>query len=351
MSRSSFCVASILAFALAGTAWAGADKAEEPLRLEVDMVDGSLLIGLPGMDSVSVETSYAKLTIPLKQLLRVTMDANGETASFALLNGDTLKGAIPRKPVKLETVFGKVSVAIEQIRTLRVMAGGASMPAGEGSIAFGGLHWTPWRTTFAVQGDKLVTMPGARPGFNYGHSGDGRDSLLMSNIGSPDWKDYSVEFEYCMSGVDPAFNPHGLPLDHRSGAILFHIADAKESWNECGGSMYGLGLNSAGGWTLGCSYNQCRRGSRGHDDAPAASVRPLAEGQGLKLDPKNGNKFRIDVCGTRIQVWVDGTQIVDMRDEKMGEPVGGQTLDHGGIGFLWTWECMGWVRQVSAKRL
>lgn len=44
------------------TASAGEDKKAEPqLRLEVDLVDGSHIIGVPGIESVPVQTSYAKM--------------------------------------------------------------------------------------------------------------------------------------------------------------------------------------------------------------------------------------------------------------------------------------------------
>jgi hypothetical protein len=35
----------------------------------------------------------------------------------------------------------------------------------------------------------------------------------------------------------------------------------------------------------------------------------------------------------------------------MGETIGGQTLDHGGIGFTTCWECMLWIRNFSVRRL
>ena len=98
--------------------------------------------------------------------------------------------------------------------------------AGEGPLAFGGVNWTPWRTKFEMRGAKLVSLPAAQPGFNYGHSGNGRGATLVTNIGSADWRDYSVEFELGMGGVDPAFNPFMLGPDYRAASIGFHVADA-----------------------------------------------------------------------------------------------------------------------------
>ncbi len=354
MKRFASCVLALIVAALAGAAWA-----EQPLSLELTLKDGSRIIGVPVIESVPVETSYAKMDLSLRQIVALEMGADQETVTFDLRNGDRLKGVVALEALSLETAFGKVSINLGHLQRLRVRSAGRALPGGEGALAFGGLHWMAWRTAFEVQGDKLVALPKARPGFNYGHDGNGRSSWLVSNVGNPDWKDYTVEFEYCMSGVDPAFNPCGLPLDYRSGQIMFHVADAKESWNERGASMYTLSLGCDGfgsaprfmRWRLAGYYNAYCRAPAGCSAWQSDDERRLAEGQGLELDPKTGNKFRIDVCGTRIQIWVDGSQIADVRDEKMAESIGGQTLDHGGIGFNWQAECMGWIRNLSAKQL
>jgi hypothetical protein len=171
----------------------------------------------------------------------------------------------------------------------------------------------------------------------------------MTNIGSAEWKDYHVEFEFCMGGVDPAFNPHALPADFCGGSVHFHVSDAKESWNERGNSNYSLNLGGDGAWNLTCSYSAYCKGACGFDNPVSEGGRTVVEGKGLKTDPVAGNKIRLEVCGTRIQIWVDGQLIVDVQDKKMGETIGGQTLDHGGIGISWGFESMGWIRNFSAK--
>jgi hypothetical protein len=57
------------------------------------------------------------------------------------------------------------------------------------------------------------------------------------------------------------------------------------------------------------------------------------------------------VKGPRIQIWVDQEKIADITDASMGENVGGQALDHGGIGFVWGYDAMGWLRNFSIKSL
>jgi len=338
--------------ALLATGVAAPEKTEPvTVRLALDLMDGSHIIGTPGIGSVPVQTAYAKMDVPLKFILSLKLGEDHQAAAIDLQNGDKLKGVIKLEPLQLETVFGKVSVAVEHIRILRVVLSGGALPAGEGPMAFGGLNWTPWRTQFEVQDDKLVSLPAARPGFNYGHGGNGRGATLVTNVGNTDWKDYSVEFELGMSGVDPAFNPHGLGQDFRSVSIGFHVADAKESWNERGGSSYALNFGGDGSWSVTCSYNGYCKVPCGFGNPTSDGGRTLTEGKGLKHDPTSGNRIRIEVSGTRIQVWVDGEQIADLRDEKMGEAIGGQTLDHGGLAITWGFESMGWIRKFAAKRL
>jgi hypothetical protein len=120
----------VSAMALVGTIQARQDKEEPQVRLELDLVDGSHIIGAPSIQSVPVETSYAKMDVQLRQILTIRFGEDRETASIELRNGDKLKGVIDLGSLKLETVFGNVSVGIEHIRTLRVVLSGGALPGG-----------------------------------------------------------------------------------------------------------------------------------------------------------------------------------------------------------------------------
>ena len=125
MQRLTFCMAFFATMALVSTAWAGKDKEESQISLELNLADGSRVIGTPSIESVALQTSYAKMDVSLRQIVAIKIDADHETASFDLQNGDKLKGVISLPPIQLETVFGKVSIGIEHIRALRVVVGGA----------------------------------------------------------------------------------------------------------------------------------------------------------------------------------------------------------------------------------
>jgi hypothetical protein len=219
------------------------------------------------------------------------------------------------------------------------------------AISFDGRKWMPWRTEFAVQGDKLVSLPQARAGYDYGHLAGGRGPVLMTGIGDSHLKNYRAEFEYCVTGPDPTFNPYNLPEDYHDGCIFFHVADARENWNERGNSYYLLGVRGDGTWALLCTYNNYCAVPVGYGNVHRDAERELAEGEGLRIDRVNGNKYAIELSGKRIRIWVDGDKIVDMIDNKMDETIGGQTLDHGGVGFHWGLDAMGWMRNFSLKAL
>ncbi len=135
MTRHTCLVITLIATALTSAIRAepATNQVKQSLRLELDLVDGSRVIGIPGVESLPVQTTYARMVIPLKQILSIKMGDDHETAAIDLLNGDRIKGVLTLGPVRLDTVFGKVSVGVEHIRVLRIVPVG-----GDGPVA----HWS-----------------------------------------------------------------------------------------------------------------------------------------------------------------------------------------------------------------
>jgi hypothetical protein len=98
----------------------GLVRAEAPLRVEVDLADGSHLLGTPGITSVLLQTPYARLNLPLAQLGCLQLGADRETVACSLQNGDKLSGVLTLAPFKLQTLFGPVTIGLEQLHALRV---------------------------------------------------------------------------------------------------------------------------------------------------------------------------------------------------------------------------------------
>lgn len=96
-------------------------QTDEAIRVALDLWNGSRIIGVPSVASVPLETDYAKMDIPLKQIAAIRIEAIHENASFDLQNGDKLKGMISLEQLTLLTVFGEVSVAMKHIRQIGVL--------------------------------------------------------------------------------------------------------------------------------------------------------------------------------------------------------------------------------------
>lgn len=120
---------SLLVFMLSGCA-TGRDVCEDTnqdspkISLELYLVDGSRIIGVPKIEIVPLETSYAKISIPLAKIQSIKMSEDHETASLELRNGDKLKGVVSLDPIKLETLFGSVKIGLEHIQKMEVMLRG-----------------------------------------------------------------------------------------------------------------------------------------------------------------------------------------------------------------------------------
>ncbi len=99
-------------------------KESAPPRLAVDLSDGSHIIGVPSVKSIPVQTSYAKMDIPLKQIASITIEDDHETATIELQNGDRLTGVPSLDPIELQTVFGEVSFGVQYVRSIYVYTTG-----------------------------------------------------------------------------------------------------------------------------------------------------------------------------------------------------------------------------------
>jgi hypothetical protein len=108
-------------------AWGSDPQSNATLTVILDLTDGSRVIGTPGVETVAVQTPYAKMNVPLKQIRTITMGEDHETAAISLQNGDRLNGVITLVPITLETVFGKVAISSEHIRVLSVRATGGAL--------------------------------------------------------------------------------------------------------------------------------------------------------------------------------------------------------------------------------
>ncbi|MEI6218845.1 MAG: hypothetical protein WCP86_08080, partial [bacterium] len=127
MKIRAFCIALFAAFVLSGTVWAGKDKDKEgaQLRVELDLNDGSRLIGIPKVTSIRLACSFGKIELPIDQVRNITFTTGHESAVLRLINNDRLSGVIDLNELGLQTLFGSVVIPLNDCRSVAVLAGGS----------------------------------------------------------------------------------------------------------------------------------------------------------------------------------------------------------------------------------
>jgi hypothetical protein len=83
------------------------------LRAAAKLSDGSLVLGTPLFASISLQTSYTNLNIPLGQIWTIKVDSarENDSVTVVLTNGDKLSGLLLTKQIAMETLLGRVGIA------------------------------------------------------------------------------------------------------------------------------------------------------------------------------------------------------------------------------------------------
>jgi len=97
-----------------------AAETNKPVRLRLDLQDGSRVYGESLLAALPVETSFGKTKIPLEQLVAVRFSDNGTNTALSLRNGDKLTGVLGLDRWDVSTVFGAIVVRRELIRAITV---------------------------------------------------------------------------------------------------------------------------------------------------------------------------------------------------------------------------------------
>jgi hypothetical protein len=140
------CFAVVACLTSAGTSRAEEPAVPGPTRLDLDLVDGSRVVGTAALASIAVRTVYARMEIPLAQIRTVKIGEDRATVALGLQNGDRITGSIAVERIDLATSFGKVAIRIEHIRRFSVIPG-RQQPETGGVSGFSGRcrrNTLPW---------------------------------------------------------------------------------------------------------------------------------------------------------------------------------------------------------------
>lgn len=97
----------------------------EPLRLVLELQDGSRIVGVPTIESAKLHTSFAKFDLAFKLISTMEFDEQHENVRVSLANGDSVQGTLNLDAIQLQTSFGKVSILLSQVLRVSTQQGSA----------------------------------------------------------------------------------------------------------------------------------------------------------------------------------------------------------------------------------
>ena len=215
--------------------------------------------------------------------------------------------------------------------------------------------WVMKRTYWEEADGKLKTVPEVLPGFNYGHSGNGRSPLIVLHEGDSTWTDYSYEFTSSSLGMLSELSPQGVPINFQGGITSsFRVKEQPESWNEPANYLYSFSIRVSDGGIYGNwkAEDWYLRGNEG-TYIPGTSWNPNYEGTKYIFAEENSpainqgsqqNHVNILVKGNKMYVWVNGVFITEAMDSLNISP-------YGGISFSSLWEVMAWYDDVIVRKV
>lgn len=98
----------------------------KPLRLTLELRDGSRIIGVPAITNLQVRSSFGVIGIELNRLQTLQFIAGKDASEFLLQNGDKVSGVLNLETVEMKTSFGPVKIPVAALRRLTVSPGGKS---------------------------------------------------------------------------------------------------------------------------------------------------------------------------------------------------------------------------------
>jgi hypothetical protein len=103
--------------------------AVRPLRLRLDLRDGSRIIGAPASSNFTVRAVVGSITLDWGQVVSCQRPENKESMTFVFRNGDQVTGAIGLEAFDLKTCLGPLKVPLIEVSRVAVL------PAASGAAA------------------------------------------------------------------------------------------------------------------------------------------------------------------------------------------------------------------------
>lgn len=91
------------------------DPSSNILTVDLRLIDGSRLIGAPGVTSLTFQTPYATVSFPLTLVQSIQMKPAASNALITLLNGDHLTGQAAFDTLAVTTLFGAQTIGLASL--------------------------------------------------------------------------------------------------------------------------------------------------------------------------------------------------------------------------------------------
>jgi hypothetical protein len=99
----------------------------QPLRLRLELRDGSRIFGIPTVTNLAVTSSFGTVPVDLSRLESCQLaDGQEPSATLVFRNGDRITGAIVMQALDLKTTFGAVRIPLSVVARLGVIPAGQS---------------------------------------------------------------------------------------------------------------------------------------------------------------------------------------------------------------------------------
>lgn len=92
-------------------------------KLQIDLIDGSRIIGAPTEKELKLDVGFSHLSIPLERVRRAEWDRHRKSMRVELVNHDMISGEIMMKHIAMDTLFGDIVLKTKMMRSLEVILG------------------------------------------------------------------------------------------------------------------------------------------------------------------------------------------------------------------------------------
>src|ERR1051326_6562382 len=89
--------------------------ATSPSKIILELRDASRLVGTVSLTALPVQTSFAKIDVPMSLIETVEFKEDRVTGVIVCANGDRLEGTIRLEAIAIKTAFDKTSIPLKDI--------------------------------------------------------------------------------------------------------------------------------------------------------------------------------------------------------------------------------------------